>query len=88
MAPILGYYVLGIPVILLMTFYYSYEVNGIWMGLNLGNIFIFTYFGIVLYKIDWNEAVVKAKERAEKEGGGMPGGPPMPAFALKMAKEL
>lgn len=53
LAPVIGYYILGIPVICVLTFCYDWSINGVWMGLNIGNIFIFTYFGIIVLRTDW-----------------------------------
>lgn len=68
-APLIGYYVLGIPIICILTFAYNWSINGVWMGLNIGNIFIFSYFGTILWRTDWQRAVEQAEKRRRLEHG-------------------
>lgn len=46
-------YLIGIPLIMILTFLLNFELIGIWLGFGFANFIICVYYGIFISKIDW-----------------------------------
>ena len=59
----IGYYVLGVPIGMFLTFYLNYGLFGIWVGLTIGLCFVSTVQVIILLRMDWIEQAKLAQKR-------------------------
>ncbi|XP_021895441.1 protein DETOXIFICATION 24-like [Carica papaya] len=60
------YYIVGIPVGLLLGYVLHMKIKGIWIGMQLGVILQSLMLAYVTWTTDWNEQVNKASERLNK----------------------
>ncbi|KAI8899250.1 mate-domain-containing protein [Globomyces pollinis-pini] len=61
-----GYYIIGLPVGLFLTFYNGMGLFGLWLGLTLGLLFVSTAQVIILFRMDWD---YQAEVAAKRVGG-------------------
>lgn len=59
----IGYYVLGVPIGVFLTFYIGWGLFGIWVGLTIGLCFVSTVQVIILFRMDWKEQAKVALKR-------------------------
>ncbi|XP_014491243.1 protein DETOXIFICATION 21-like [Vigna radiata var. radiata] len=60
------YYVIGIPVGMVLGHVLRLEVKGIWMGMLFGTFIQTIVLTIITYKTNWDEQVIKARNRVSK----------------------
>lgn len=60
---LVGYYILGVPVGILLTFYWTFGLFGIWIGLAVGLFFVSTTQVIIMFQMNWKEQAQNAKKR-------------------------
>ncbi|KAJ3369357.1 hypothetical protein HDU91_007278 [Kappamyces sp. JEL0680] len=60
---ITGYYVIGVPLGILLTFHYDMGLFGIWVGLTVGLCFVATVQVLILFRMDWHEQSRAAQKR-------------------------
>jgi MATE family multidrug resistance protein len=60
---IIGYYIIGVPLGMLLTFHFDFGLFGIWVGLTAGLCFVSTLQVILLFRMDWEEQAVAAFKR-------------------------
>jgi multidrug resistance protein, MATE family len=62
---LIGYYVIGVPIGLLLTFhpFFNMGLFGIWVGLTVGLIFVSTAQLVVILHVDWEKMAENAKSR-------------------------
>ena len=66
---IVGYWILGVPIGAILTFVADIGVSGLWWGFSIG-VYSSAMIGLLLlkFRVDWEKAVSKAKERTIKMG--------------------
>lgn len=67
---IVGYYVIAIPVGLILTFQYGYGLFGLWVGLTAGLMCVSSVQVIVLFRMDWNLQASNALKRVNGDSDG------------------
>ncbi|XAR48338.1 hypothetical protein NMG60_11031123 [Bertholletia excelsa] len=60
------YYVIGIPVGVLLAYAVHLQVQGIWIGMISGVVAQVVALGIMIWRTDWNEQVGRAAERLNR----------------------
>ncbi|KAG8746247.1 hypothetical protein FRC10_005496 [Ceratobasidium sp. 414] len=60
-----GYYVLGIPLGVYLTFVLHLGLSGLWIGLATALLFVAVVLCTVILRLDWDVQVQEAKERVE-----------------------
>ncbi|KAL5767740.1 hypothetical protein ACOSQ2_014523 [Xanthoceras sorbifolium] len=63
---IVSYYVIGIPIGVILGYLAKLQVNGIWLGMLLGVALQSITLGYFTSRTDWNEQVIKASERLNR----------------------
>lgn len=66
-----AFYVLGIPLGLLLTFHFGFQLGGLWIGLTAG--LIYSSIGAVwigIVRADWEAEVERARARVRGKGNG------------------
>jgi MATE family multidrug resistance protein len=57
------YYLVGIPLGLLLTFHYDLGLFGLWVGISLGLFLVSTIQLIILFRLNWEKEAIKAIKR-------------------------
>lgn len=60
------YYVIGIPLGIVLGYIVDYGINGIWVGMLTGVAFQTLVLSIIVWQTDWDNQVGKASERLKK----------------------
>lgn len=60
------YYVIGIPVGLLLGYVAHLEIKGIWIGMLLGVLVQTIVLGVITWRTNWEEQVIKATQRLDR----------------------
>ncbi|XAR48339.1 hypothetical protein NMG60_11031126 [Bertholletia excelsa] len=60
------YYVIGIPIGVLLAYVIHLQVQGLWIGMISGVVAQVVVLGIMIWRTDWNEQVGKAAQRLNK----------------------
>ncbi|OMO69915.1 Multi antimicrobial extrusion protein [Corchorus capsularis] len=63
---ICSYYIIGVPLGVLLGYVFHLEVKGIWIGMIIGVVMQTIALGYITWKTDWDEQVKKASERLNK----------------------
>ncbi|KAK9753546.1 ethionine resistance protein [Basidiobolus ranarum] len=58
-----SYYIIALPIGLLLTFYGGFGLRGLWMGIMIAYIVCFTMEFIVILRTDWNTEVTRCLRR-------------------------
>ncbi|XP_047195601.1 multidrug and toxin extrusion protein 1 [Hippoglossus stenolepis] len=66
-ANFIGYYCIGLPLIVTLMFVAKLRVLGFWLGLLICVILQSTFYIIVIFKLDWKKMTEEAVKRAEKK---------------------
>ncbi|KAG8713582.1 hypothetical protein FRC09_018555 [Ceratobasidium sp. 395] len=61
----IGYYFIGIPLGVYLTFWQGLGLKGLWIGAAAALIFVAAVLGTVVLRLDWDVQVKQAKERVE-----------------------
>ncbi|KAK9290560.1 hypothetical protein L1049_008730 [Liquidambar formosana] len=61
-----SYYVIGVPIGVLLAYVADLEVQGIWIGMMCGVILQTLVLGYITWRTDWDDQVNKASERLNK----------------------
>ncbi|XP_062408850.1 multidrug and toxin extrusion protein 1-like isoform X2 [Sardina pilchardus] len=62
----IGYYLIGLPLLIALIFAAQLEVIGFWLGLLIASVLLAVFFVIVIFKLDWKKMTKEAVERAGK----------------------
>ncbi|KAK2638414.1 hypothetical protein Ddye_026209 [Dipteronia dyeriana] len=60
------YYLIGVPVGVVLAYVADYKINGIWIGMLLGTVMQVLVLAYVTWKTNWDEQVNMASERLNK----------------------
>ncbi|KAK1583964.1 hypothetical protein Q3G72_028658 [Acer saccharum] len=60
------YYLIGVPVGVVLAYVVDYKIKGIWIGMLLGTVMQVLVLAYVTWKTNWDEQVNKASERLNK----------------------
>ncbi|KAJ1393243.1 Multi antimicrobial extrusion protein [Sesbania bispinosa] len=60
------YYLIGIPVGIVIGFFFNYQVKGVWMGMLFGTFVQTVVLIIITFKTDWDKQVEIARNRINK----------------------
>ncbi|OMO61304.1 Multi antimicrobial extrusion protein [Corchorus olitorius] len=63
---ICSYYIIGVPLGVLLGYVFHLEVKGIWIGMIIGVVMQTIALGYITWKTDWDEQVKKASERLNR----------------------
>ncbi|XVF42689.1 hypothetical protein PTKIN_Ptkin01aG0384800 [Pterospermum kingtungense] len=63
---IASYYLIGIPIGVVLGYVFNLEVKGVWMGMLLGTLVQTVVLIIITWKTDWDRQVVLARTRVNK----------------------
>ncbi|KAG8752520.1 hypothetical protein FRC12_011912 [Ceratobasidium sp. 428] len=61
----IGYYFIGIPLGVYLTFWQGLGLKGLWIGAAAALVFVAAVLGTVVLRLDWDVQVRQAKERVE-----------------------
>ncbi|KAL2096119.1 hypothetical protein ACEWY4_008267 [Coilia grayii] len=61
-----GYYCIGLPVLIALMFAAQLDVLGFWLGLLISTILLAVFLIVVIFKLDWKKMTKEAVERAGK----------------------
>ncbi|KAG8714394.1 hypothetical protein FRC09_017682 [Ceratobasidium sp. 395] len=61
----IGYYFIGIPLGVYLTFWQGLGLKGLWIGAAAALVFVAAVLGTVVLRLDWDVQVKQAKERVE-----------------------
>ncbi|XP_034539483.1 multidrug and toxin extrusion protein 1-like [Notolabrus celidotus] len=64
---LVGYYLIGLPVGVVLMFYAKLRVLGLWLGLLTCILFEVCLFLILIFRLDWKKVAQKAQKRAGKK---------------------
>ncbi|XP_076137788.1 solute carrier family 47 member 4 [Alosa pseudoharengus] len=62
----IGYYCIGLPLLIALIFAAQLDVIGFWLGLLISTALLAVFFIIVIFKLDWKKMTKEAVERAGK----------------------
>lgn len=51
---IIGYYIIGVPFMILLSYPTGLEVRGIWLGFGIANFCLILYYTYKYIGVDWN----------------------------------
>ncbi|PKI58916.1 hypothetical protein CRG98_020662 [Punica granatum] len=60
------YYVIGVPLGVVLGYTANLQVRGIWIGMTIGIAMRILVLGFITYRTNWNEQVLKASERLNR----------------------
>ncbi|KAG5224351.1 multidrug resistance pump [Salix suchowensis] len=60
------YYVIGVPVGVILGYVFQMQVKGIWIGMTIGVVMQVSVLGYITFTTDWDEQVKKACERLNR----------------------
>lgn len=63
-----AYYIIGLPLSLLLTFYFHLGIMGLWLGLIVGQISTMCFALVVIGRTDWGEMVRDAQKLIGDQG--------------------
>ena len=63
----IGYYGLGIPLSLVLAFYYNLGLFGLWIGVSLAVVLVSFFEVLIILRLDWKAQAKKAQDRLELE---------------------
>ncbi|XWS64940.1 hypothetical protein CRYUN_Cryun05aG0047600 [Craigia yunnanensis] len=63
---IASYYLIGIPIGIVLGYVFNIEVKGVWIGMLIGTLVQTIVLVIITWKTDWDKQVVKARMRVNK----------------------
>ncbi len=63
----MAYWILGIPLTLLLVFYYELGIFGIWVGPTLACAFNTLAYLVMFKRMNWHELIRKSAEQREKD---------------------
>ena len=66
-ACLISYWFIGIPSSLVLAFHFDLRLKGIWLGMPIGLIFLWTWFMMIIYRTDWTELAERIAHRIQKE---------------------
>ncbi|KAF5475702.1 hypothetical protein F2P56_007478 [Juglans regia] len=61
-----SYFLIGVPVGVLLAFVADLEIKGLWIGMIIGIVVQCLVLGYITFRTDWNEQVKKASERLNR----------------------
>ncbi|KAI8899222.1 mate-domain-containing protein [Globomyces pollinis-pini] len=64
-----GYYILGLPFGLYLSFYQGMDLVGVWIGLTFGLMFVSTCYLTIVYRLDWKNQAELAVSRILQDSG-------------------
>ncbi|KAM3875117.1 multidrug and toxin extrusion protein 1-like [Diretmus argenteus] len=65
-ANLIGYYCIGLPLCITLTFVAKLRITGFWLGLLISVFFQCTFYIIVIFRLNWERITEEAVKRAKK----------------------
>ncbi|CAD8093391.1 unnamed protein product [Paramecium primaurelia] len=62
----ISYYIIGVPVVLILAYVLNLQLIGIWLGFGLCNLYLTIIFLYVLKNLDWNQQADLITEKLQK----------------------
>jgi len=68
---LIGYWVFSLPIAGVLAFKAEMEISGLWLGMNIGILFICIAIGILIFRLDWDRLIEEVRERTGKDSKKM-----------------